>query len=79
MNAFQLAGQNFGFTPEVCEKIVSMTFGSAIEMGDFEETANAVATKGGATEQGIIHFKESDIKGIINEAMNRAYTRVTES
>lgn len=79
LNAFQLAGQNFGFTPEVCEKIVSMTFGSVIEMGNFEKTTNAVATKGGATEQGIIHFMENDIKGIINEAMNRAFTRMTES
>lgn len=73
LNAFQKAGQAFGFSPEVSEKIVDKTFSNAINMSDFEGTIKAVATKGGATEQGILYFENNDLYGIVKGAMNRAY------
>ncbi|WP_182629345.1 pyrroline-5-carboxylate reductase family protein [Clostridium chromiireducens] len=76
LNAFQKAGQAFGFSKEVSEKIVSKTFCNAIDMGDYEETANAVATKGGATEQGILYFEVNNMNRIISEAMNKAYNKM---
>lgn len=76
LNAFQTAGQTLGFSSDVSKKIVAKTFGSALEMEDYKETVNAVATKGGATEQGINHFEENDMNGIVYEAMNKAYMRM---
>lgn len=76
LNAFQKAGQAFGFNPEVSEKIVAKTFGNAIVMSDYEGTANSVATKGGATEQGIICFEENNLNRIVSEAMNKAYDKM---
>jgi pyrroline-5-carboxylate reductase len=76
LNAFQKAGQAFGFSSEVSEKIEAKTFGNAIDMLNFEETLDTVATKGGVTEQGIICFEDNDLNGIVNEAMNRAYEMV---
>lgn len=76
LNSFQKAGQAFGFSSEVSEKIVAKTFSNAIEMSDYEGTANAVATKGGATEQGIIYFEENNLNRIISEAMNKAYNKM---
>lgn len=76
LNAFQKAGQAFGFSPEVSEKIVAKTFGNAIDMSDYEGTASAVATKGGATEQGIICFEKNNLNGIVSEAMNDAYNKM---
>ncbi|MFL0195701.1 pyrroline-5-carboxylate reductase dimerization domain-containing protein [Clostridium sp. WILCCON 0269] len=45
-------------------------------MSDYEGTANAVATKGGATKQGIICFEENNLNRIVSEAMNKAYDKM---
>lgn len=76
LNAFQKAGEELGFPPEICEKIVSKTFISAIDMSDYEGTSKAVATKGGATEQGILCFEENNLNKIISDAMNKAYKKM---
>lgn len=44
-------------------------------MGDFAQTAAAVATKGGATEQGIICFEENKLQPIVEDAVQRAYKK----
>ncbi|MFL0195725.1 pyrroline-5-carboxylate reductase family protein [Clostridium sp. WILCCON 0269] len=76
LNAFQKVGQAFEFSSEVSEKIVAKTFNNAIDMSDYEGTVNAVATKGGATEQGIICFTENNLNRIVSEAMNKAYDKM---
>jgi pyrroline-5-carboxylate reductase len=74
--AFQNAGQTLGFSPETSEKIIAMTFEAAVNIGNYEEAASAVATKGGATEQGILYFEDNDLKRIILEAVNKAYIKM---
>lgn len=76
LNAFQQAGKELGFNSEVSEKIVAQTFRNAIDMSDYKGTVNAVATKGGATEQGIICFEENNLNGIVFEGINKAYDRM---
>jgi pyrroline-5-carboxylate reductase len=74
--AFQNAGQTLGFSQEISEKIVAMTFEAATDIGNYEETASSVATKGGATEQGILFFEDNDMKRIILDALNKAYIKM---
>jgi pyrroline-5-carboxylate reductase len=76
LSAFQNTGETLGFTNEISEKIVKQTFINAINMGDFAETAKAVANKGGATEQGIICFEENKLQHTIEEAVQRAYKKM---
>lgn len=78
LNAFQTTGESLGFSKDISKKIISNTFISAINMGNFAETASAVATSGGATEQGIICFDENNIQDIIDSAVNRAYKKMMD-
>lgn len=76
LSAFQNTGETLGFSKEISEKIVRQTFMNAINMGDFAQTAKAVATQGGATEQGIICFEENELQHTIEEAVQRAYKKM---
>jgi len=76
IDAFAKAGERFGFSHEEAQKIAAMTFRDALSSGDFAETVGRVATKGGATEQGILHLDSSDVEGIIATAMQKAYDRM---
>jgi pyrroline-5-carboxylate reductase len=51
---------------------------NALQMGNYEKTVGEVATKGGATEQGIEHFKKNNIDEIINVAIEKAYNRARD-
>lgn len=73
LNAFHETGKELGFSEEISEKIVARTFSNAILMSNFKETAKSVATKGGATEQGILCFENNNLNEIIKEAINKAY------
>lgn len=74
--AFQNAGQFLGFSKDISEKIVAMTFEAAVYKGNYEEVASSVATKGGATEQGIRYFEENNLNKIIIETVNKAYIKM---
>ena len=76
IDAFAKAGAALGFGYEDTQRIAAQTFRNAIERGEFEKTAQQVATKGGATEQGILHFEASDLRGITAEAMRRSYAKM---
>lgn len=76
IDAFAAAGQSMGFTPETCAKIAAQTFKNAIDRGDFKATVKAVATKGGATEQGVLHMDAHDVYGIVAGAVQKAYDRM---
>ena len=77
IDAFASAGQTMGFSPETSSVIAAMTFKNAVDRGDFRDTVKAVATPGGATEQGITHMERCGIPEIVAGAVNKAYVRMT--
>ena len=77
IDAFAAAGQLIGFTSETAARIAGITFRNAVERGGFRDTVKAVATPGGATEQGILQMDESGIYDIVAQAMRKAYERMT--
>ena len=76
IDAFAAAGEKLGFAPETCAKIAGQTFKNAIDRGDYKSTVKAVATKGGATEQGVLHMDSKATYSIIAEAVQKAYDRM---
>ena len=78
LNAYQKAGVAMGFSPEESEKITAMTFQGALDLMDFENTVKHVATKGGATEQGVLYFEKEHLPDILLDGMKQAYNRMTK-
>ena len=76
VDAFKKAGEKLGFSEKDSAEIALKTFQNAIDRGDFEATVKAVATKGGATEQGVLHMDACDTYNIIAGAVNKAYERM---
>lgn len=76
IDAFAAAGEKFGFNPETCAKIAGQTFKNAIDRGDYKNTVKSVATKGGATEQGILHMDASNVYDSVAGAVQKAYDRM---
>ena len=78
LGAYQRAGEAMGFSKQESEKITAMTFQGALDLMNFEETVRHVATKGGATEQGVLCFDEKHLPDILLEGMQRAYAKMTK-
>ena len=76
IDAFASAGQTMGFSPETSAKIAALTFKNAVDRGEFRNTVKAVATPGGATEQGIKHMDENGVYDIVAGAVRKAYERM---
>jgi len=76
IDAFAEAGQTMGFSKEEAINIATATFRNAVDRGAYFETVKAVATPGGATEQGVLHMDDSRVYKIIAEAVNKAYKRM---
>jgi pyrroline-5-carboxylate reductase len=76
IDAFAAAGANMGFSPEVCAQIAALTFKNAVDLGNYRETIEAVATPGGATEEGIQYLDENNTYDIVARAMEKAYERM---
>ena len=76
LNAFEQTGKDLGFNKEVSQKIVYNTFRNALESSNYFHTMESVATKGGATEQGILHFNEHHLDGTISEAVHKALQKM---
>ena len=76
IDAFAAAGGAMGFPPETSAHIAALTFKNAVDRGNFRETVNAVATPGGATEQGVMHMDESGVYDIIAQAVKKAYEKM---
>lgn len=76
IDAFAAAGEKLGFSPEVSAKIAAMTFKSAVDRGDYKGTVKAVATKGGATEQGVLHMDAAGVYSIVEGAVQKAYDKM---
>ena len=77
IDAFACAGQTMGFSQETASGIAASTFKNAVDRGGFRETVSAVATPGGATEQGVRHMDESGVYDIIAGAVRKAYERMS--
>lgn len=76
LGAFVKAGMDMGFSREESVVITEKTFKNAIDRGEYEKTVEAVATKGGATEQGVLHMKEHKLPEIVSGALQKAYDRM---
>ena len=76
IDAFKKAGETLGFSHKDAEKIAEITFRGAVERGNFAETVKAVATKGGATEQGVLHMDACGTYDIIAGAVRKAYEKM---
>jgi len=76
IDAFAATGTSMGFSPETSANIATLTFKNAVERGSFRQTVKSVATPGGATEQGILHFDECGVYDIVEQAVRKAYDRM---
>jgi len=77
IDAFAVAGEMMGFSVETAAEIAGLTFKNAVDRGGFKETVKAVATPGGATEQGVNHMDNSGVHDIVATAVRKAYERMT--
>ncbi len=76
IDAFAAAGEKLSFDRDTAARIAGQTFRNAVDRGDYKNTVKAVATKGGATEQGVLHMDASGVYGIVAEAVQKAYDRM---
>ena len=76
IDAFASAGASMGFSAETSEHIAALTFLNAARRGSFSETVKAVATKGGATEQGVFHMDNNNVFEIVADAVMKAYEKM---
>jgi len=77
VDAFASAGEVMGFTGDTSAHIAALTFKHAANREDFRATVKAVATPGGATEQGVLHMDSCNVYGIISDAVRKAYERMS--
>ncbi|HHT17765.1 MAG TPA: NAD(P)-binding domain-containing protein [Papillibacter sp.] len=76
IDAFVSAGELMGFSLQDSLKIAEITFRNALDRGDYKGTVKAVATRGGATEQGILHMDAAGVFAIISGAVRKAYEKM---
>jgi pyrroline-5-carboxylate reductase len=77
IDAFAAAGEAMGFSLETSSHIAALSFKNAGDIGNFRETVKAVATPGGATEQGVIYMDKCGVYDIVAGAIQKAYERMT--
>jgi len=77
IDAFAAAGEAMGFSLDTASHIAALSFKNAGDIGNFRETVKAVATPGGATEQGVNYMDGCNVYGIVAEAIQKAYERMT--
>jgi len=77
IDAFAAAGEAMGFSPDTASHIAALSFKNAGDIGNFRETVKAVATPGGATEQGVNYMDECGVYNIVAGAIQKAYERMT--
>ena len=77
IDAFAAAGEAMGFSLETASHIAALSFKNAGDIGNFRETVKAVATPGGATEQGVMYMDKLGVYNIVAGAIQKAYERMT--
>ena len=76
LGAYEKAGTELGFSDTECAKITDMLFTTALRRGDFSAIVSEVATKGGATERGVLHMDEKRVPEEIARAVRLAYEKM---
>ena len=77
IDAFAAVGEEMGFPLETASHIAALSFKNAGDIGNFRETVKAVATPGGATEQGVNYMDKCGVYNIVAGAIQKAYERMT--
>ncbi|MCL2663052.1 MAG: NAD(P)-binding domain-containing protein [Oscillospiraceae bacterium] len=77
IDAFAAAGEAMGFSLDTASHIAALSFKNAGDIGNFRETVKAVATPGGATEQGVQYMDKCGVYNIVAGAIQKAYERMT--
>jgi len=77
IDAFAAAGEAMGFSLDTASHIAALSFKNAGDIGNFRETVKAVATPGGATEQGVNYMDSCGVYNIVAQAIQKAYDRMT--
>jgi len=77
IDSLATAGETMGFSHETASRIAALSFKNAGDKGNFNETVKAVATPGGATEQGILYMDSCNVSKIVAQAVQKAYDRMT--
>ena len=77
IDAFAAAGEAMGFSLDTASHIAALSFKNAGDIGNFRETVKAVATPGGATEQGVMYMDKLGVYNIVAGAIQKAYERMT--
>ena len=77
LGAYEDAGRSLGFSADDCAKITDMLFSTALKRGDFGKIVSEVATKGGATERGVLHMDETGVPQAVSEAVRLAYEKMS--
>ena len=77
LDCYARVGESMGFDKETSRRITALTFKNAIDANDdFAQTVREVATKGGATEQGVDYMRDRDAFGMLQKAVQKAYDRM---
>lgn len=77
LNCFFEKGRDLGFSADTTMRIVDNIFRNALRAADYSELVDSVATKGGATEAGVMRLDEHKTNEIIGDAVDAAYRRMT--
>ena len=77
LNCFFEKGIALGFSANTTMKIVDNIFRNALCAADYSGLVDSVATKGGATEAGVMRLDEHKTIAIIGDAIDAAYRRMT--
>jgi len=77
IDAFAAAGEAMGFSLDTASHIAALSFKNAGDLGNFRDTVKAVATPGGATEQGVSYMDKCGVYTIVATAIEKAYERMT--
>ena len=76
LSAYMKAGRDLGFREDECAKITDILFTTALRRGDFDTIVTEVATKGGATERGVMRMDNVGVPGAVSDAVRLAYEKM---
>lgn len=81
MSELEMCAKAYGFTPSIAKEIILQTLSGTIEQisssgMSFEELTNAVATKGGITEEIIRSLKERSCGKILEGSFKNGYAKM---
>lgn len=76
LHNFAWASESMGFAKDIAVRMTRNVFSYALGAENFLALADAVATKGGATEAGIASLVADDVPGAMGRAVEAAYQKM---